>query len=348
MFLNVTISESKGTKNTHPPTIENEMQEFCPLCGDPGSLKYSHLKDRLFGAKGEWAMKMCLNPKCGVFWLSLRPKNSEISKAYSMYYTHADRTQKSLKQKILANAQSFLVSSTLFLTGSRKEKLSMDNMFLENLVPGTLLEIGCGDGAFLVQQKNKGWQVEGLDQDEQSAKLIKEKHNINIHVGSLEKLNLTPNTYDAIVMKHVAEHLYDLQNTLKIIYNLLKPGGQLTVVTPNPRSWSHQKFGQDWRALEPPRHLFLYSSSLLSQMASVVGFQIKKSETLSINSWLVLSESFELRERPKDQTAVRSRPKVKNILKSIFIQFLLLLSHKFNPDLGDECVLVAIKPDSKS
>jgi hypothetical protein len=44
---------------------------------------------------------------------------------------------------------------------------------------------------------------------------------------------------------------------------VLRPGGRLVIVTPNVDSLGHRHFGERWRGLEQPRHLFLYGGASL-------------------------------------------------------------------------------------
>ncbi len=67
--------------------IRTEEVLQCPLCSnEERRILYSGLRDRLFGAPGEWTLKECC--RCMLVFLDPRPKEDEIGKAYKTYYTH--------------------------------------------------------------------------------------------------------------------------------------------------------------------------------------------------------------------------------------------------------------------
>lgn len=41
----------------------------CVICGGAGRPRYVALRDRLFGALGEWALAECARGECGLLWL---------------------------------------------------------------------------------------------------------------------------------------------------------------------------------------------------------------------------------------------------------------------------------------
>src|ERR1700733_451343 len=66
----------------------------CAVCGTSGKTLYEGLKDVLFGAQGEWAIKKCANTNCGLLWLDPMPLADEIHKAYAAYPTHQDALER--------------------------------------------------------------------------------------------------------------------------------------------------------------------------------------------------------------------------------------------------------------
>jgi predicted SAM-dependent methyltransferase len=102
--------------------------------------------------------------------------------------------------------------------------------------------------------------------------------------------------FDLITMFQVAEHL-SVQELLEEdvfarIYNALEPGGQLVIETPTHDCNYARKFRSDWRALEMPRHLVIFSPKSLSKMLTAKGFSVKVFTRVSP---IDVKESFLLR-----------------------------------------------------
>jgi len=52
----------------------------------------------------------------------------------------------------------------------------------------------------------------------------------------------------------------------------LRPGGRLVTVTPNARAMLLGRHGANWLALDPPRHLLLFTASSLAALGRRAGF----------------------------------------------------------------------------
>lgn len=83
-------------------------------------------------------------------------------------------------------------------------------------------------------------------------------YDADVDLGDLLDIGLEAASFDVIVMNHVIEHVYDPVATLVECRRLLAPEGKIIIITPNLKSYGHEIYGEDWRALEPPRHLHLF------------------------------------------------------------------------------------------
>jgi hypothetical protein len=82
------FSEGFSLRRSHPARSSVPCPN-CYLCGTGGEPLYEGLKDRLFNAPGEWNLKRCPNPECGLLWLDPMPLEEDIGMAYETYFTHA-------------------------------------------------------------------------------------------------------------------------------------------------------------------------------------------------------------------------------------------------------------------
>ncbi|HQU15402.1 MAG TPA: class I SAM-dependent methyltransferase [Gammaproteobacteria bacterium] len=134
-----------------------------------------------------------------------------------------------------------------------------------------LLDIGCGNGLMLSFARDMGWSARGVELDSDAVAVARSR-GLDVKHGDIRVLAHEREAYDMITCSHVIEHVHDPLSLLSDIYRLLKPEGILWLQTPNIDSLGRKRFGPNWRGLEPPRHLVLFSSSSLKQALRNAGF----------------------------------------------------------------------------
>lgn len=269
----------------------------CLLCGSPGRPAHTHLRDRLFGAPGEWDLCRCANRECGLYWLDPMPVAEDLALAYARYYTHGQAIEDDERPAGRRRMLDRLYRFALDLASVTEARRAARDLYLGSTPPGRFLEVGCGDGNALLRLKALGWEVEGQDIDPHAGAHGLGDSAICVHRGPLEELRLPEGRYDAIAMNHVIEHAVDPLALLQECRRLLAPGGQLVVVTPNTASIGHRLAGADWRPLEPPRHLFLFSVRNLPVLAGRAGYSRVEAWSTAANAGSVGLVSWELRSR---------------------------------------------------
>jgi SAM-dependent methyltransferase len=136
-----------------------------------------------------------------------------------------------------------------------------------------LLDIGSGTGDFLHIASSRGWQVEGIELSESSAKRANQLLGGDfVRVGTLDDCNLSSDSYDLITSYHVIEHLIDPVSMLNEIYNLLKPGGIVFLETPNMESIGAMIRGAKWSNIKPPEHINYFNPASLGCGLEKAGF----------------------------------------------------------------------------
>ena len=267
----------------------------CPLCSNEGVPLYQGLQDRLFGAPGTWSLMRC--SKCELIWLTPHPLPDDISKLYAEYYTHQPEDsskkrmanlRKAVKTSILQSSFGYSVDAhggpmvrILSQIGPLREIVGGSVMWLKASDRGRLLDVGCGNGRFLAQMRDLGWEVMGIEPDPKAVSIAKEHFGLEVFQGTLEEAGFPDSSFDAIAMNHVIEHVPDPIGLLAECRRVLKPGGKLVVVTPNIQSLGRRLFGEHWRGWEVPRHLFLFSPKSLRACAERAGFVVQNLRTTS-------------------------------------------------------------------
>ena len=290
---------------------EVEFLDCCPVCGGAGDVLYDDIEDFYYHAiAGQWCMNSCRG--CRSAYLSPRPTKAAIHKAYANYATH-DRVERlppealgGLRkiQRILANGYKNAKFGTKYRPSSvlgvlvaavMPEKRALMDREFRHLTKshGRVLDIGFGDGGFMLNAQDMGWDAVGIDADPcvvSQARLI----GLNVYLGRLEELPTDAGNFDAITLNHVIEHVHDPIGVLAQCYRLLNPGGMLWIETPNITSLGHAHFGKFWRGLEAPRHLVLFNPESLKIALKASGFDtIEHFRQTDIDLWQV-SESARL------------------------------------------------------
>ena len=306
----------------------------CSLCESAGEEVYPDLSDRFFGAPGRWNFRHCANPACGLWWLDPMPIAEDLPKAYETYCTHTDElSSPSVRRRL----ERVALRTMLSLMGIDREREQSRSLHLGTTPPGRVLEVGCGAGARLARLRDSGWDVVGQEVDSLAAEVARKTYGLSVVVAPLESAGFPENSFDAVASNHVIEHVLDPVELLTESCRLLRPGGDLIVVTPNVDSFLHRHFGVCWRALDPPRHLHLFCPRTLSQAAERAGFRDVHCRTSAANAFSVATGSLFLRH---NQPA--NSPMVQGV--GLWWQLRARLAHAADPLSGEECVLRARKP----
>lgn len=102
---------------------------------------------------------------------------------------------------------------------------------------GSLIDIGCGTGEFIVQLKDRFNTLVGIDTSsdaiEFTTRRIGKDHKILLECGELDSLRFPAEHFDVCLCLDVLEHVKDLPPLLKEIYRILMPGAEMIVTVPN-------------------------------------------------------------------------------------------------------------------
>ncbi|MEK6542308.1 MAG: methyltransferase domain-containing protein [Pseudomonadota bacterium] len=150
----------------------------------------------------------------------------------------------------------------------------------------TVLDAGCGNGALCAELARAGYDVVGIDGDEQGITLArKTTQSIRFEVGQFDKLppvtsGSADGLFDFVVSTEVVEHLYAPHQLAEYCFAALRPGGTLAISTPYHgylknlalsiiNGWdSHHTTG--WYG----GHIQFFSNKSLKSMLIRAGFEI--------------------------------------------------------------------------
>jgi 2-polyprenyl-3-methyl-5-hydroxy-6-metoxy-1,4-benzoquinol methylase len=286
------FKELKGVSSDQWPLSGLERVTTCPVCGcEKRNVLYRNLRDRtFFTAPGTWILFRCSS--CRVGYLDPRPTEETIGLAYQEYYTHRSSNRESYGKlgfyhrirRVLANGYrnyqfgfrekpSHPAGAWIArLLPTMKRALDGEMRHLPRSKPGSrLLDVGCGNGDFLIAAKKAGWQVEGLDLDRRAVTFCL-KRGLQVTEGTVLDIKKKAG-FHGITMRHVIEHVHDPCVVLRRCWNLLIPGGWVWIETPNLDSLNHRRFQDNWAGLDPPRHLLVFTRRSLINLLEQTGFQ---------------------------------------------------------------------------
>ena len=283
---------------TEWPADGLEHVTSCPVCCSVRrELLHENLTDRIFCTPGMWSLYRC--EACASAYLDPRPTPETVGLAYQHYFTH-NEVPVFASLSFLGKLRRRLANGYRnYRYGTRDYPASMLGIFAASLMPNIravtdaamrhlpkakegerLLDLGCGNGEFLLRARSAGWSVVGVDFDIKAVEVARYR-NLDVRLGGVDELLATNEQFDVITLAHVIEHVHHPVEMLQACYKLLKPGGFLWLETPNIASEGHRIFGADWRGLEPPRHLVLFTQKSMGDTLNLAGFSAVKVQPYS-------------------------------------------------------------------
>jgi SAM-dependent methyltransferase len=340
------------------PDEDLEAVPACPVCGgNDRRVMRDGLRDRVFGAApGTWRLIRCMG--CRSAYLDPRPTTGSIGRAYEEYYTHGQhapapppgllgRLRRGLSNDYLRARWGYDVRPVTpggrliaRLTPLRAASVDREIRHLPARAGGRLLDVGSGDGAFLAQMGELGWQAEGLEPDPAAAESAR-RSGLRVTQGLLSGLDDAAHAgaFDAVTLSHVIEHVHDPAGELAHIHRLLKPGGLLWIATPNLEALGYRRFGRDWLPLDPPRHLVLFTTASLDRLLRDSGFEPLPTPLPSPLASLSFAQSGAVRDGRHFSAGPAAGRRRLRLLATVANAAAAL-----NPRLADELVAVAHRP----
>ena len=197
---------------------------------------------------------------CGAYSLAPFPTLAQLERAYDdSYYGANDEKFEGIFEKVLD-----------FFRQKRAKQVAQ-------YIPygGSVLDIGCGNGRFLISLEKYGQYVlHGLELPGNSAKRAARHRQIDLKVGRLADSDFKDASLDVITLFHVFEHLDNPSETLDVIDKKMKREGHLVMSFPNIASWQSKYFKNNWLHLDPPRHLFFFEPKDYISMMEKRGYSL--------------------------------------------------------------------------
>ena len=227
--------------------IQPEMEIVACPCGEAGSpSEVFHTPTRRYVA--------C--PRCGLVFLSPRPSSTSVEEYYRESYDGSYGAAESS-----ADRRPVFASVLAHLSGWRKP-------------PGRLLDIGCGDGAFMMLCREAGWTCAGVEVSQGAAARARAKGCTVVSPAELGPS--TAGEFDVVTLVNVLETVTDPAALVSAMALQVKPQGIIAIRVSNglfhqrmrtPVRWCGAQYDQAF-------HLFSYSPSALRTLVERSGFEL--------------------------------------------------------------------------
>lgn len=207
--------------------------------------------------------------QCGVVYLDRRPVASEFDRIYPDHYHAFAFTEDRF--------------GVVYSVRRRLEARRLLHAFRDLPATARVIDVGCGDGFhldLLAQFGPKGWELEGVDLDDRAVAAAR-RHDLTVHTGRIEELDLPEQSFDAALLIQTIEHLADPATVLRAVRRILVPGGRILLVTDNTGSLDFSLTKRrHWGGYHFPRHWYLFNARSLRLLAAKSGLEVETMDTM--------------------------------------------------------------------
>lgn len=245
------VAESDGTTlETHQVSLQ-----LCPICaGQSFAPRY-----RI----GNMCIESCR--QCGLAFQNPQPSDEQLNEIYGPnYFLFSDEDPVAVRQfetikRATARLQLAELASYLRRSGRAPRGLR-------------LLEIGCGHGHLLMEARDAGYVVHGLDYSAHAAAAANHRlGNEVVRVGPTPTALFSPESFDVCILADVIEHVRDPRRFLGELFRLVDKNGVVFIATPDLGSWSAKLLGRHWVEYKL-EHLYYFKALSIKRLLSELGF----------------------------------------------------------------------------
>ncbi|WP_420266341.1 class I SAM-dependent methyltransferase [Candidatus Magnetominusculus dajiuhuensis] len=194
---------------------------------------------------------------CGLVYVNPRPEADVLSRLYDGYHQR--------------NGKDIHSWSVLMKLIYKECADTLTQVFPRG---ADVLDIGCGYGHFVSVMSGLGFRASGIDPsaNEVSAAL---QNGLDVRLSTVEDISFGENSFDAVTMFYVLEHLRDPLYALKRAFHILRPNGLLILRVPHttPIVRALSAFNIKNNLYDAPFHLYDFSPETLRRILALAGFQ---------------------------------------------------------------------------
>ena len=246
---------------------------LCPVCNSKSINPLLTVKDYIVSNE-DFVIWHCSS--CTLRFTQDAPVEAAMGKYYKSpdYISHTN-IDKGFLNKMYQRVRNYTVQN--------KSKLVISSTAT---LQGKLLDVGCGTGDFLNAIKKEGWVVTGLEPDEEARTLAKKLYDLNVF-DSTSINSLSINSFDAITLWHVLEHVHDLHGYVDQLKELIKSNGKMFIAVPNYQSLDADIYRLHWAAYDVPRHLYHFTPKAMHMLMEKHSLSITAKKSMPFDSFYI-------------------------------------------------------------
>ena len=215
------------------------------MCSDRLELHISGVQDPVTGRQFD-ILRCSL---CGMGVTDPAPK--QLEPYYAEYHGHRHGPT----AKFCARRRMSLITPLVGAGGGRK-----------------LLDVGCGEGTFLKEAVDAGWQATGTELQPEPARRL----GLNVYRTLEECAHLAP--FHCVTLWHSLEHMRDPQAVIAKVREVLGEGGFLFIAVPDFDGLQSKTFKARWLHLDVPRHLYHFTGASINEI-------LRQTEFVPVARW---------------------------------------------------------------
>lgn len=246
---------------------ERFLSDICPYCGSPRNRVARLGRDQLFD-RGPRRFAAIACSSCGG-WFTRGSDFSSLDEFFAVSYPAAYYAEAS-------GGMSGDLGSNPVVGDHLRESVDDPHGM-------RVLDIGSGNGGFMVHLRALGFTPEGVEISETAAHYCRENYQIPVTTGRVEDLR-PDHPFAAATMVGVLEHMLNPLRTLEAVRAILAPGGLLVLDLPDIASLEAKIARDRWWALDLPRHTIHCTRKTASHLLRDAGFEVLRSSSI-VKTW---------------------------------------------------------------
>jgi SAM-dependent methyltransferase len=147
-----------------------------------------------------------------------------------------------------------------------------------------LLDVGCSSGALVAAAQNLGFIAEGVEPAPKAAAAA-QAAGLNVRQALLEEAAYPADSFDAITLFEVLEHVREPLPLLRECHRILAPRGLVVIGTGNTASWTASAMTSRWEYLDIGRHgghVSFFNPWSMTVLAQRAGFRTETIYTRNV------------------------------------------------------------------